>query len=206
MDTTRRGFLTTAVGAASVAVSSNAPTEAAEAPHDHQALPSDMTLRVKSLESLLVEKGLVDPAALDALVDTFEHKVGPRNGARVVAKAWTDPAYKRRLLANADSAIAELGYTGRALAMRERSPKNHHCVDALGSNQIEGARPTHPFGVVGELSAHEGQNVDATLAGGVADPAQDVRLVAVIEAVHGHPNDRCCLAVLQVRTSASGEW
>ena len=85
--------------------------------HDHQAVPSDPALRVKALESLLVEKGLVDPAALDALVDTYEHKVGPRNGARVVARAWVDPAYKQRLLADATSAIAELGYTrpaGRA--------------------------------------------------------------------------------------------
>src|ERR1700689_3539604 len=78
--------------------------------HDHQALPSDPALRVKALESLLVEKGVVDPAALDALVDTFEHKVGPRNGARVVAHAWLDPGYKERLLANATAAIAELGY------------------------------------------------------------------------------------------------
>jgi nitrile hydratase len=79
--------------------------------HDHQDVPSDPTLRVKALESLLVEKGLVDPAALDALVDTFEHKVGPRNGARVVARAWVDPGYKQRLLADAPAAIAELGYT-----------------------------------------------------------------------------------------------
>src|SRR5580698_4195238 len=71
-----------------------------------------MTLRVKALEFLLVEKGLVDPAALDALVDTYEHKVGPRNGARVVARAWLDPGYKERLLANATAAIAELGYSG----------------------------------------------------------------------------------------------
>ena len=69
-------------------------------------------LRVKALESLLVEKGLVDPAALDALIDTYEHKVGPRNGARVVARAWVDPAYKQRLLADATAAIAELGYGG----------------------------------------------------------------------------------------------
>jgi len=62
--------------------------------HQHQTVPSDMTLRVKALESLLVEKGLVDPAALDALVDTYEHKVGPRNGARVVARAWVDGEYK----------------------------------------------------------------------------------------------------------------
>src|ERR1700674_809951 len=104
MATTRREFLTTAVTAAATAATSNA-AHAAEADHDHQALPSDMTLRVRSLESLLVEKGLVDRAALDALVDTFEHKIGPRNGARVVAKAWSDPAYKQRLLTDATKAI-----------------------------------------------------------------------------------------------------
>src|SRR5579859_7354756 len=83
--------------------------------HDHghgQEPPSDMALRVKALESLMVEKGLVDQAALDAIVDHFEHKVGPRNGARVVARAWTDPAYKARLMENATAAIAELGYSG----------------------------------------------------------------------------------------------
>jgi nitrile hydratase subunit alpha len=130
MDTTRRGFLTTAVGAAGAAAATNSVT-AAEADHDHQALPSDMALRVRSLESLLVEKGLVDPAALDALVDTFENKVGPRNGARVVAKAWTDPAYKRRLLADADSAIAEFGYTGQQgehMVVLENTPTVHHMV------------------------------------------------------------------------------
>jgi nitrile hydratase len=80
--------------------------------HDHQDVPSDPALRVKALESLLVAKGLVDRAALDVLIDTYEHKIGPRNGARVVARAWTDPAYKQRLLGNADAAIAELGYGG----------------------------------------------------------------------------------------------
>jgi nitrile hydratase subunit alpha len=81
--------------------------------HDHgQAPPSDIALRVKAVESLLVEKGLVDPAALDAIVDYFEHKVGPRNGARVVAKAWSDPAYRERLRAGATAAVAELGYSG----------------------------------------------------------------------------------------------
>ena len=74
--------------------------------HDHQDVPSDLALRVKALESLLVEKGLVDSAALDALIDTMEHKVGPRNGARVVARAWVDSAYKKRLLENAPAAIA----------------------------------------------------------------------------------------------------
>src|SRR6187200_808915 len=71
--------------------------------HEHQAVPSDLTLRVKALESLLVEKGLVDRAALDAVVDAYETKIGPRNGARVVARAWVDPAYKKRLLAEAST-------------------------------------------------------------------------------------------------------
>jgi nitrile hydratase len=99
--------------------------------HDHQAVPSDPTLRVKALESLLVEKGLVDPAALDALIDTFEHKVGPRNGARVVARAWVDPTYRKRLLANAADAIAELGYTsgqGEHTVVVENGPRVHNLV------------------------------------------------------------------------------
>jgi len=99
--------------------------------HQHQSVPSDMTLRVKALESLLVEKGLVDPAALDALVDTYEHKVGPRNGAKVVARAWADPAYKKRLLADAPKAIAELGFLstqGEHMMVLENTPKVHNMV------------------------------------------------------------------------------
>src|SRR5271156_5347696 len=99
--------------------------------HDHQVVPSDLTLRVKALESLLVEKDLVDPAALDALIDTYEHKVGPRNGARVVARAWTDPAFKQRLLADATTAIAELGYggaQGEHMLALENTPKVHNLV------------------------------------------------------------------------------
>lgn len=85
--------------------------------HDHhhdgyQAPPEDIALRVKALESLLIEKGLVDPAAMDLVVQTYEHKVGPRNGAKVVAKAWVDPAYKARLLANGTAGTAELGFSG----------------------------------------------------------------------------------------------
>jgi nitrile hydratase len=80
--------------------------------HAEQTVPSDLALRVAALESLLIEKGLVDPAALDALVDTYENKVGPRNGAKVVARAWKDPTYKARLLTDATSAIAELGFGG----------------------------------------------------------------------------------------------
>ena len=100
--------------------------------HDHgQEPPSDMALRVKALESLLVEKGLVDPAALDAIVDHFEHKVGPRNGARVVARAWTDPAYKARLMEDATAAIAELGYSGGQgdhMVVVENTPDVHNLV------------------------------------------------------------------------------
>lgn len=81
---------------------------------DHgQEPPSDIALRVKALETVLTERGLIDPAALDAIVETYEHKVGPRNGARVVAKAWSDPAYRARLMADATAAIAELDISGR---------------------------------------------------------------------------------------------
>src|ERR1700756_4258898 len=99
--------------------------------HGHQAVPSDLTLRVKALESLLVEKGLVDPAALDALIDTYKHKVGPRNGARVVARAWVDPQYKQRLLADATAAVAELGYVSQGhehLVALENTPERHNLV------------------------------------------------------------------------------
>jgi nitrile hydratase len=99
--------------------------------HDHSDVPSDLALRVKALESLLVEKGLVDPASLDYLIDLYETKIGPRNGARVVARAWTDPAYKARLLAKGGLAIKELGYEGRQgedIVVVENTPKVHNLV------------------------------------------------------------------------------
>jgi nitrile hydratase len=99
--------------------------------HDHQELPSDPALRVMALESLLVEKGLVDPAALDALIDTYENKVGPRNGARLVARAWVDPEFKKRLLADAGSAAAEFGYVPHGkehLVALENTPEWHNLV------------------------------------------------------------------------------
>ena len=101
--------------------------------HDHheQDPPSDIALRVKALESLLVEKGLVDPAALDAIVDYYENRVGPRNGARVVARAWTDPAYRERLLKDATSAVAELDFSGRQgehMVAVENGPGVHNVV------------------------------------------------------------------------------
>ena len=99
--------------------------------HAHQDVPSDLALRVKALESLLVEKGLVDPAALDALIDTYENKVGPRNGARVVARAWAEPAYKARLLADGTSAIAEFGFSGRQgehMVVVENTARVHNLI------------------------------------------------------------------------------
>jgi nitrile hydratase len=78
--------------------------------HDHDAPLSGPALRVKALESLLAEKGLIDPKTLDEIVDTYEHRVGPRNGARVVARAWVDPAFRERLLADATAAVAEFGF------------------------------------------------------------------------------------------------
>jgi nitrile hydratase len=96
--------------------------------HAHQAIPSDPALRVKALESLMVAKGLVDPAALDALIDTFEHRVGPRNGARVVARAWRDPAFKSRLLADGTAAVAELGFGGDAMVVVENTPHVHNLL------------------------------------------------------------------------------
>ena len=80
--------------------------------HDHSELP-EMDLRVRALESLLVEKGYVDPKALDIIIDTYENKVGPQNGAHVVAKAWSDPDYKKWLLEDGSEAIMSLGYSGR---------------------------------------------------------------------------------------------
>src|SRR5580704_742209 len=101
----RREFLKGAAVSAAALVPQVGNVQPPDHDHDHQVVPSDIALRVKALESLLVEKGMVDRAALDAVVDTYETKIGPRNGARVVARAWVDPAFKKRLLANATPAI-----------------------------------------------------------------------------------------------------
>src|SRR5438105_2160685 len=99
--------------------------------HGHDRPLSGPALRAKALETLLVEKGLVDRVALDRLIDTYETKVGPRNGARIVARAWVDPAYKKRLLEDASAAIAELGFTGRQgedMVVLENTPEVHNLV------------------------------------------------------------------------------
>ena len=98
--------------------------------HDHSEL-SDTELRVRALETILTEKGYVDPLALDLLIEAYETKIGPRNGARVVARAWVDPEYKRRLLTDATSAIASVGYTGRQgeqMVVVENTPEVHNMV------------------------------------------------------------------------------
>ena len=132
MNETRRGFLKTAVTVAGAAAAHDI-AHAQELAHDHshQVVPSDPALRVKALESLLVEKGLVNRAALDVLVDAYEHKIGPSNGARVVARAWVDSEYKERLLKDADAAIAELGYgglQGEHMVVVENTAKVHNMV------------------------------------------------------------------------------
>ena len=93
----------------------------------HNTDDSGPAARVKALEALLTEKGLIDPAAIDTIVDIYENRVGPRNGARVVAKAWTDPEYRKRLLADATSAVAELGYAG---------PEGNHLVAVENSDHV----------------------------------------------------------------------
>jgi nitrile hydratase len=81
--------------------------------HPHALLPPDPALRVRALETILTKKGLIDPAALDAIIDTYEHRIGPRNGAHVVARAWSDPDFKQALLADATAVVADMGYYGR---------------------------------------------------------------------------------------------
>ena len=130
MTTTRRDFLTAAAATAGAAMTPEL-SQAHQHEHEHQAVPSDTALRVKALESLLVEKGLVDRAALDALVDTYENKIGPRNGARVVARAWVDPTFRARLLADANDAIADLGYVSRQgdrMVVVENTPTVHNLI------------------------------------------------------------------------------
>ena len=100
--------------------------------HDHEDDGlSDMAIRVRALESLLIEKGYVDPAALDAIVETYESKIGPRNGARVVARSWVDPVYRKWLLEDATAAIGALGYAGRQgehMVAVENTPEVHNMV------------------------------------------------------------------------------
>ena len=183
MTTSRRDLLTAALTASGAAVTTDlahAQGPAHEHGHEHQALPSDPALRIKALESLLVAKGLVDRAAVDALIDTYEHKVGPRNGARVIARAWSDAAYKQRLLTDADSAIAELGYgglQGEHMVVVENTADVHNLVvctlcscypwPVLGlppvwykSNAYRSRSVIDPHGVLREFGLEIGEKVE----------------------------------------------
>ena len=126
MDGTRRGFFRAAATVAGAAAGAAAAPGLAQG-QEHQAIPSDLTLRVKSLESLLVDKGLVDRIALDRIVDAFETQIGPRNGARVVARAWVDPAYKKRLLTDGRSSAFHRSGTSRQRIVRVRSSTPAAC-------------------------------------------------------------------------------
>lgn len=97
----------------------------------HVHSEADIALRVRAIESLLVEKGIVEPAALDTIINAYEHKIGPHNGARIVARAWTDPDFKQRLLADGTGAIAELGLTGFSsehMVVVENTPTVHNLI------------------------------------------------------------------------------
>lgn len=111
-------------------MSQDHPTNGHDHPHDHSEL-GEMDLRVRALESVLTQKGYIDPAALDALIDTYQTRIGPRNGARVVARAWVDPEFHDWLMADATAAIASLGYTGRQgehMVAVENTDAQHHMV------------------------------------------------------------------------------
>ena len=134
----RREFLKeTAAGAAGMAggAAATGATGAAagqhDHDHDHQVVPDDIALRVRALESILVEKEMIDPADLDAVVDAYENRIGPRNGAQVVARAWTDSEYKARLLADGTAAIGEFGFLGAQgehMVVVENTPDVHNLV------------------------------------------------------------------------------
>mgnify|MGYP000412675471 FL=1 len=171
--------------------------------HDHgegSAL-SDTALRVRALETLLVEKGYVDPAALDELIDTYENKIGPRNGAAVVAKAWVDEEYRQRLLSDATAAIAELDFTGRQgehMIAVENTPQTHNMVvctlcscypwPVLGLPPVWYKSPPYRSRVVIDprgVLADFGQSVPETTEVRVWDSTAEVRYLVIPERPKG---------------------
>jgi nitrile hydratase len=218
----RRAFLKGAAAGAAAHVT-DTHVEHAQDPHDHdhQALPSDLTLRVKAIESLLVDKGIVDRAALDVIVDAFETRIGPRNGARVVARAWVDPAYKKRLLTDARAAIAELGFAsnqGDDMVVVENAPKVHNLVvctlcscypwPILGlppvwykSAPYRSRAVIDPRGVLKELGLELGEDVELR----VWDSTAEIRYLVLPERPPGseHLSEEA-LAALVTRDSMIG--
>ncbi|MGH8678440.1 MAG: nitrile hydratase subunit alpha [Burkholderiales bacterium] len=169
--------------------------------HDEGSRFSDVELRVKALESLLVEKGLVNPETLDRLIDTFESRLSPRNGARVVARAWVDPEFKKRLLGDATAAIAELGYSGiqgEHMVVVENTPALHNTVvctlcscypwPVLGlppiwykSNAYRARVVIDPRGVLREFGLQLSNEVEVR----VWDSTSEVRYLVLPERPHG---------------------
>jgi nitrile hydratase len=189
--------------------------------HDHQVVPSDLALRVKALESLLVDKGLVDPKALDALIDRYENKVGPRNGARVVARAWVDQGFKQRLLADGTSTIAEFGYggaQGEHIVVLENTPKIHNVIvctlcscypwSVLGlppvwykSAPYRSRTVIDPRGVLREFGLDLSNDVEVR----VWDSTAELRYLVLPERPAGSENfDEASLAKLVTRDSMIG--
>ena len=182
---------------------------------------SETELRVRTLESLLVEKGYVDPAALDRLIETYETKIGPRNGARVVAKAWSDPAYRDWLLKDATAAIASLGYTGRQgehMVAVENTPDLHNMVVCTLCScypwSVLGLPPTwykspayrsraviDPRGVLAEF----GLDIPETTEVRVWDSTAEIRYLVVPQRPQGTEElDQGALADLVTRDSMIG--
>ncbi len=130
----RREFLkTSAAGAAGMAGGAQGvgAQETHDHDHDHQVVPDDIALRVRALESILVEKDMIDSAQLDEVIDVYENQIGPRNGAQVVARAWSDPDFKARLLEDGTAAIGEMGYLGAQgehMVVVENTPEVHNLV------------------------------------------------------------------------------
>ena len=171
--------------------------------HDHSegSALSDTALRVRTLETLLVEKGYVDPAALDELIDTYENKIGPRNGAAVVAKAWLDKEYRQRLLNDATAAIAELDFTGRQgehMIAVENTPQTHNMVvctlcscypwPVLGLPPVWYKSPPYRSRVVIDprgVLADFGQSVPETTEVRVWDSTAEVRYLVIPERPKG---------------------
>ena len=189
--------------------------------HDHDNELGPMTARVRALETLLVAKGLIDPAAVDAIVDTYETKVGPRNGARVVARAWADPGFRTWLEADATAAIASLGYTGRQgehVRAAFNAPGVHHVVVCTLCScypwSVLGLPPTwykspayrarvvvEPRAVLAEFGLHLGPEVAVR----VHDSTSELRWLVVPERPAGTEGlDEAALAALVTRDSMIG--
>jgi nitrile hydratase len=167
----------------------------------HQHDLTDTQIRVRALESVLVEKGYVDPAAVDAIVETYEHEVGPHLGAKVVARAWVDPEFRARLLANATAAVAELGISGRQgehLVAIENTPDVHNLVvctlcscypwTVLGlppvwykSAPYRSRAVSDPRGVLADFGVTLGDDVTVR----VWDSTAEVRYLVVPQRPHG---------------------